>query len=203
MTSTTPAPTTRSRLSPEERRTQLLEMGVRLFSEHAIEDFSIDLLAEQAGVSRGLLYHYFGGKQEYYEAVVQYAADDLYRRTAPPETGETLDRLLGSIDGFVDYVVANEAAYRALVRSAAGGNETVRAIYDTTFTALGDRFFTAGVTGLVDDAVTRLVIRGWQAFAEEVVLGWCDDKSLLSREELTALVVNALPAILTNDRMQA
>ncbi|HJQ06642.1 MAG TPA: helix-turn-helix domain-containing protein, partial [Nocardioides sp.] len=69
--------TTRTRLSPEERRTRLLELGVRLFSTRTIDEISIDLVMEEAGVSRGLIYHYFDGKQGYREAVVRYAADDL------------------------------------------------------------------------------------------------------------------------------
>lgn len=73
--------TTRTRLTPDQRREQLLELGLELFAGHTIEDISIDRLSEEAGVSRGLLYHYFGSKQGFHEAVIQRAADDLIAQT--------------------------------------------------------------------------------------------------------------------------
>jgi AcrR family transcriptional regulator len=50
----------RIRLSPEQRRVQLLDLGVRLFSRRSLDELSVDVLAQEAGISRGLLYHYFG-----------------------------------------------------------------------------------------------------------------------------------------------
>lgn len=194
MTATTP----RTRLSPDERRTQLLELGFRLLATRSLDELSIDVLAEEAGISRGLLYHYFGGKQGFYEAVVQHAADDLYARTAPPADGEPLERLLGSITGYVDYVVANQAGYRSLVKAASGSNDALRAIYDTTFAALADRFFTTdtGTIDLPDTPATRLVVHAWQAMAEDLVLTWCEDPAGLSRDDLLTVITSSLPAIL-------
>ena len=59
----------RVRLQIDERRAQLIELGTRLFSTRSYEDISIDDVAEQAGISKGLLYHYFGGKREFYVEV--------------------------------------------------------------------------------------------------------------------------------------
>ena len=81
----------RVRLSPDTRREQLLELGVRLLSTRALDELSIETLAEEAGISRGLLYHYFGNKQDFHTAVVQRAADDLYDRTAPTGDGTPLE----------------------------------------------------------------------------------------------------------------
>ena len=198
MTATTPSTSARTRLSPAERRTQLLDLGVRLLATRSLDELSIDLLAEEAGVSRGLLYHYFGGKQGFYEAVVQHAADDLYARTAPPSEGEPLDRLLASLTGYVDYVIANATGYRSLVKAAAGSNDALRAIYDTTFAALADRFFTADPGGLVipDTPAVRLLIHAWQAMVEDLVLTWCDRPAGLTREDLLQVITTSLPALI-------
>ena len=194
MTATTPA---RTRLSPDERREQLLELGVRMLADRSLEELSIDLLAEAAGISRGLLYHYFGGKQGFYEAVVQRAADDLYAQTAPPAEGEPLERLHASMEAYVDYVAANRTGYASLVRAAAGGNEALRAIYDTTFDALGSRFFEEAERLLVADTpANRALIRGWQAMTEELTLTWCDDTSVMSRDDLLRVIAGSLPAVL-------
>src|SRR6476661_11157333 len=100
VTATTP-PGHRTRLSPEQRRSQLLDLGVRLFATRSLDELSIDVLAEEAGISRGLLYHYFGNKQDFHRAVVRHAADDLIRVTAPVPGGEPLERLARSLDAYV------------------------------------------------------------------------------------------------------
>ncbi|WP_183096053.1 TetR/AcrR family transcriptional regulator [Nocardioides stalactiti] len=189
--------TTRTRLSPEERREQLLELGLELFAGHTIEDISIDRLSEQAGVSRGLLYHYFGSKQGFHEAVIQRAADDLVAVTAPPESDDPIERLLGSLAAYVDYVITNHPGYRSLVRAAAGGNEAVRGVYERARGQMIDRTFeTPGVDEFIADTpLTRLVVRGWVAFVEDAVLTWCEDPSGVTREELVRLVTDALPAV--------
>jgi AcrR family transcriptional regulator len=62
---------TRRRLSTGERREQLLSVGARLFSESPYDDVWIEQVAEIAGVSRGLLYHYFPTKRDFFAAVVE------------------------------------------------------------------------------------------------------------------------------------
>ena len=99
--------TSRTRLTPDERRSQLLDLGVRLLATRSLDELSIDLLAEEAGISRGLLYHYFGNKHAFHEAVVRRAADDLIAQTAPPGEGEPMERMLTSLTAYLDYVVAN------------------------------------------------------------------------------------------------
>lgn len=187
----------RTRLTPDERRSQLLDLGVRLLASRSLEELSIDVLAEEAGISRGLLYHYFGGKQGFYTAVVQRAADDLYAQTAPPAEGEPLERLLASLAGYVDYVVANTAGYRSLVKAASGSNDELRAIYDTTFAALADRFFTTDPQALVlnDTPAVRLVIHAWQAMVEDLVLTWCDNPADLTRDDLLQVITASLPSL--------
>jgi len=188
--------TGRTRLTPDERRAQLLELGVRLFSSRTIEEISIDVVVEEAGVSRGLIYHYFDGLQGYREALMRYAADELFRQTAPPPGREPVERLAASLAAYVDYVVANETGYRSLVAAAAGGNEAMRAIYDETFEAMGERFFEeAPALEMPDTPAVRLVLRGWQAMAEQLVLAWCEDKGAMTRAELLRLITDSLPLL--------
>jgi AcrR family transcriptional regulator len=189
-------PTGRTRLSPEERRTQLLDLGVELLATRAIDEISIDLLAEQAGISRGLLYHYFGGKHAFREAVVRRAVDDLVAQTAPPAEGDALERLHASMAVYVDYVVANHAGYRSLVKAAAGGSEDLRALHEEARAALTDRIFREDTDNLMPDTpVTRLVVRGWSAMTEELVLTWVADPRGMTREQLIALLADSLPAL--------
>jgi AcrR family transcriptional regulator len=192
-----PGPGVRTRLAPDERRSQLLDLGVRLLATRSLDELSIDLLAEEAGISRGLLYHYFGNKHAFHEAVVRRAADDLIAQTAPPTEGEPLERLLASVTAYVDYVIANHEGYLSLVKGAAGGNDTVREIYEEVRSALTDRIFREDSRGVIlpDTAATRLIVRGWAAMTEELVLTWIVDPAGVSREQLLEMIAASLPAL--------
>jgi AcrR family transcriptional regulator len=196
-TDTAPRSAARVRLDRESRREQLLDLGVRLLATRSFDELSIDDLAEEAGVSRGLLYHYFGGKQEFREAVCRRAADELVARTAPPEGGDPVERLAASMAAYLDYVVENHQGYVSLVRGAAGGNAALRAVYDDARAALTDRIFTADSGGDVvpDTPAARLMVRGWAAYAEELVLAWIAEPSGVTRDDLLEMLASSLPAL--------
>lgn len=193
----TDPPVPRTRLSPEQRRSQLLDLGVRLLATRSVDELSIDLLAEEAGISRGLLYHYFGNKHQFHEAVVRRAADDLVSQTAPPVEGDPVHRLLVSVTAYVDYVDANYEGYLSLVRGAASGNETMREIYEDARRALTDRIFEEDPNGnlVPDTPAARLLARGWAAMVEELVLRWKVQPDGVTRDELLALIAGSLPAL--------
>src|SRR3954463_2196297 len=187
MTTTTAS---RVRMSPDNRREQLLELGTRLLSTRTLEEISIELLAEEAGISRGLLYHYFGNKQDFHVAVVRRAVEDIYAITAPRDIDDPLEQLAVSLGAYVDYVSSNYTGYVSLLRAAAGGNEELRAIYQDARAALTDRIFEiAGpdhlaALGVVDSAATRLLVDGWAALVENVTVAWVQDPHGMVREDL-------------------
>jgi AcrR family transcriptional regulator len=187
--------TTRVRLSPDTRREQLLDLGVRLLSTRSLEELSIDLLAEEAGISRGLLYHYFGNKQDFHLAVVRRAVDDLLATTAPPPDGDPLERLTVSEAAYVDYVVDNYEGYVSLVKGAAGGNEALREIYEEAREALTGRIFDQGGDLVPDTPAARLMVRAWSAMSEDLVLDWVRDPRGVSREQLLTALTASLPTL--------
>jgi AcrR family transcriptional regulator len=193
--------TSRIRLSPEQRRAQLLDLGVHLLSEHGLEDLSIDLLAEQAGISRGLLYHYFSSKREFHLAVLRRMADHVIESTAPSGVGSPLEQMQGSLAAYVDFVAENHDAYAAFVRAAAGGDTPYHQIHEDSRRALTERFFDPAYgdvrasIGLTDDDRSRLIVRGWSALVEEMVLSWLAGPGGLTRGELVRLLSGALPAL--------
>src|SRR5881227_1144331 len=133
--------TPRTRLRPDQRREQLLDLGVELLSVHRLEDLSIDALAEEAGISRGLLYHYFTGKRDFHLAVLRRMAERVYAITAPAPGGDPLDQLAGSLLAFVDFVAENREAYAAFVRAAAAGDAEYQRIYEEARASLTGRIF--------------------------------------------------------------
>lgn len=187
----------RIRLSPAERREQLLDLGVRLFARRSLEELSVDVMAQEAGISRGLLYHYFGDKLGFREAVVRRAAADLIAKTAPPATGDPLERLMRSMTAYLDWVEENHEGYLSLVRGAAS-DPTLQDVYDEARAALTDRIFDEDETGLIPDSPTaRLLVKAWAAFAEELVLSWVADPGEVTRDQLVALLAGSLPALVS------
>lgn len=80
--------TPRRRLSPDDRRAELLALGAEVFGKRPYDEVRIDEIAERAGVSRALMYHYFPDKRAFFAAVVKGQADQLYETTSNlPETG--------------------------------------------------------------------------------------------------------------------
>jgi AcrR family transcriptional regulator len=196
--------TGRVRMTPESRREQLLDLGTRLLATRTLDEISIELLAEEAGISRGLLYHYFHSLQEFHVAVVRRAVEDLFAITAPRDIEDPVEQLSVSLGAYVDYVAENYTGYVSLVRAASGANEELRAIYQEARRALTDRIFAiAGpeelaALGVVDNPATRLLADGWAAMVEDVVVNWVADPHGLTRDQLLARLARALPAIVTS-----
>ena len=96
----------------------------------------------------------------------------------------------------------NYQGYVSLLRGAAGGHEGLREIYEDSRAALTDRLFEGPVAeeaaslGLVDTPAVRLLVRGWAAFTEEVVLEWVRDDRGITRDELLVTLSASLPGIL-------
>ncbi|MFL6023995.1 MAG: TetR/AcrR family transcriptional regulator [Marmoricola sp.] len=191
----------RTRMSPESRREQLLELGTQLLSTRTLDEISIEVLAEEAGISRGLLYHYFGNKQEFHVAVVRRAVEQLVAITAPRDIEDPLEQLAVSLGAYLDYVTENYTGYVSLVRAAAGGDDELRAIYEDGRRALVDRIFEVtgadglAAIGVADTPVVRMITDGWSAMIEALILDWVRDHRDVTREELLRRLAAMLPAM--------
>src|SRR6516164_7361172 len=111
-------PTARRRLSPEDRRAELLALGADVFGKRPYDEVRIDEIAERAGVSRALMYHYFPDKRAFFAAVVKDEADRLYEATNdPPPTGMTMfEEIRTGVLAYMAYHQQNpEAAWAAYV----------------------------------------------------------------------------------------
>ncbi len=95
----------RRRLSPEDRRSELLALGAEVFGQRPYDEVRIDEIAERAGVSRALMYHYFPDKRAFFAAVVRAETARLFNATnTPPAPGQTLfDRLRAGVVAYIRY----------------------------------------------------------------------------------------------------
>ncbi len=102
-----------------------------------------------------------------------------------------------SVGAYLTYVERNYEGYLSLVKGAASGNETMRAIYDEARFALTDRIFREDALAqlIPDTPATRLVARGWVAMCEQLVLSWVEEPGEVARDELLAIITGSLPAL--------
>jgi AcrR family transcriptional regulator len=185
----------RVRLSPEARRAQLIELGVEMLATRTLDELSVEDIAQQAGISRGLLFHYFSSKQEFHIEVARAAAHELLRRTEPDPALAPVEALRASLAAFIDYVEENPDNYTSLVRGAASGDTDMRAIFDDTRARLAGRVIEmVGDLGLSMGPRAELAVHGWVAFAEACVIGWLGSHAI-DREQLLDLLAKALPAL--------
>ena len=112
-------------MSPERRREALLDLGVELFATHPYDEVHIERVAELAGVSRGLLYHYFPGKREFFVAMLTRENERLMEETAPDPTLSPVEQLVHGIRAFVDHCLHHEHGVRAVFRSGVSSDPEV------------------------------------------------------------------------------
>lgn len=161
--------TSRVRMTPDDRRRQLVGIGLRKFVERPVQELSLDEVAAEAGVSRGLLFHYFPTKTDYHRAVVEAARRRVARNVSPDEglTGDAAVRQV--VERFLDQVARRRESYVALVLGqapiarATGADpvETVREHVARVVVAATD----------LPDAVWPAV-HGWVAYLEDRALQW-------------------------------
>jgi AcrR family transcriptional regulator len=185
----------RSRLTPEARRAQLIGLGVELLATRRLDELSVELIARTAGISRGLLFHYFSSKQEFHLEVARAAAAEMLRRTEPDPSLSPVDALRAGLAAFVDYVEENPDNYMSLVRGAVSGDAEMRAIFDATRATMAQRILdVVAAQGLEVQPRVTLAIAGWVAYVEECVVRWIDTRTV-ARAELLDLLTKSLPAV--------
>ena len=107
----------RARLSTDARREQLVALGIDIFSERPFDEVSIDDIAAAAGISKGLLYHYFPSKRDFYVAVIRSAADEMQALTEPDPALEPRERLAAALERYLEYVETHARGYATVLRA--------------------------------------------------------------------------------------
>ena len=169
-------PEARRRLSPDDRRKELLALGAEVFGERPYDEVRIDEIAERAGVSRALMYHYFPDKRTFFAAVVRAEGDRLFEATStPPEPGQSLfDQVRQGVLAYVRYDEEHPHGAWAAYVGIGSSDPVLRGNQDTDndrqATRIIQRILDA-VGGSLDSKVERdlrVTIYGWLAFTFEM-----------------------------------
>ncbi|WP_437670979.1 TetR/AcrR family transcriptional regulator [Sorangium sp. So ce131] len=184
----------RQRLDLDARRAQLLALGLDLFSHRAYDDVSIDEVAQAAGISKGLLYHYFPTKRDFYIAVIREAARELVERSlAVDDVPEPAERLRTGLDAYLAYVERQGITYAAIFRGGIGSDAEVLAIIEETRSRFLEKLLAEAPVAERPPAL-RMALRGWIGFVEATSLDWIE-RHELDRASLRDLLADLLPEV--------
>jgi AcrR family transcriptional regulator len=113
----------RTRMTGQERREQLIEIGRRVFAERGYEGTAIEEIAERAKVSKPIVYEHFGGKEGLHAVIVDRAVQDLMTRLLESlEADHPREQVARAADAFLRFVEEEEEAFRVLIQDAPGGS---------------------------------------------------------------------------------
>lgn len=181
------------RLDPDARRAHLLAVGASAFGARAYDEVQVDQVAQLAGVSRGLLYHYFPGKLEFFAAIIEAGYGDILQATTPDTSLPPDAQLRASLNAYVDYVERHPHMYRALFRSAASAHPSIQLVVNKNLDAQAQRILHAlGPVAPVEDAMLHVAVRAWLAFLIHAVLDWLDHPQKVDRHQLIAVCMATL-----------
>jgi AcrR family transcriptional regulator len=163
----TAVPTSGRRLRRAERREQLLAAATQAFARSGFAATSLDDIAEEAGISRVLLYRHFESKADLYRAVLDRAVARLTAAVG------TRDFTYASIDALLGAAATDPDGFRLLFHHAAREPEFRRRM---------DRFQRGMVATARRELARVIPDRSWVLWAAqlapvvaiEAVMAWLD-----------------------------
>jgi len=107
----------------KERAEQILNSARVLFGERGLHGVSVRDIAEHAGVKKAAVFYYFNGKDELLERILEgyYSAHADALESSFHAEGTLRERIHGTIDAYLDFVLAN-GTYARLVQGLIANN---------------------------------------------------------------------------------
>jgi AcrR family transcriptional regulator len=189
----------RVRLDNDARRAQLLLLARKAFSDRSYDEVSIDDLAREAKISKGLLYHYFPTKRDLYVAGLREIADELVERiNTVPTNLPPAERVRAGLDAYLEHISQHARAFVSLMRGGIGSDPEVAEVVDSVRRRLSDRFLEGSPFKpmLSGNPKFETALQGWIGFVEAATINWCAAPKL-TRDELRDLLSEILLAIMT------
>ncbi len=192
-----PATDARTRLSPEDRREQLLRVTSEIIAADGVDMVRIPYVAAAAGITRPVVYKFFPNRHELIKGVLEDFREEFARRT--PDISIDRSGEIGSIARvFID------AACDTIEAKGSGGWQLMRTVApDAEIAAISRDFRNQLVapwlvplrelTG-VDDSEARALSDMFLSGAGEIVQRWIDGE--FSREQVATLLGRIILAVL-------
>src|SRR3954453_18171093 len=103
------------RQAPGQRREEILAAANALFAERAYDEVSIEDIAGAAGVTRGLVHHYFGGRKDVYIGLLERLGAQREQELRPPVGRSARARVADSVSRWLDWTETNRTIWLAAI----------------------------------------------------------------------------------------
>ena len=143
------------KLDPEATRNAILDAAQALFGDHGVNGVSMSQIAGHAGVTKSLIHHHFGSKDELWDQVKERVMGEYleWQRRTLEEAPPTKDLLFDSITHYFSFLQRRPDVIRFLTWMAVEP-ENCRVKKDMEVTKLGVRRLREGQElGLLRDDV--------------------------------------------------
>lgn len=186
------------RLEPDERRVQILACAIKLFGERPYSAVSTTELAQEAGVARGLINHYFGTKRDLYLEVVRQMVTFPENAVEHLPKGSLAERVDGAVAWFLDVVSLHPKTWLAAIGAEGVGDdpEVERILAEADDTAAERVLEAVDLADVVAHREElRAMIRAYGALVKAAAREWLV-RETMPREHVQLLLTNTLLAIL-------
>ena len=181
------------RLPRDERRATLLAAALEVFTASGYHAAAMDEIADQANVSKPVLYQHFPSKLDLYLAVLDIHCEYLVKdiRAAVASSQDNSERVLATVNAYFDYINREGEAFRLLFESDMAVEPQVRErlskmTYDCA-SAFSDAITTE--TGISQESAMMLAV-GLIGTAQTTARHWLARSESIDRDMAVKLVSN-------------
>lgn len=183
-----------SRLDPGDRRAAILAAARAVVVREGLAGTSTTAVAAEAGVTRGLVHHYFGSKHELFLAVLADLTATLPAAVRTDLDELPLDEVMAvNCRAFLDAFERDREVWRALLGAGRGDPEAA-AVVERMRDEMVERMAANQARGARPSDEHRLVLRVFLSAAETAAIEWAQ-RGRATREQAEALLLGTLRAM--------
>lgn len=186
---------TRKRVPRAEREQQMIAVAEQIFGTRGFVAASMDEIAEQVGVSKPMLYEYFGSKEGLLVGTIRSARTELRTRTEQAVHGavDIEDALRKGLVAFFRFITEHRMSWSllrnesALMATSAGTELEQTRQQQTNLMIMLMAGFAPGSTELGREAAAEIIVGSCERLAT-----WCERRAEITPEQAAEYIMGAV-----------
>jgi AcrR family transcriptional regulator len=175
---------------PDERRKAAIGATLRLLSTLPHDQILVEDIAVAAGMSRPLIYHYFGGKDQVVAAALRWYGHQLLTDVMTAASAAGPRWLAAGVHSYLDYVVGQTSRFATLVRYTRVPGTQMHSVLQEIRTRISLALYLK-LAPASESPLLRLLTSGWIGQVESICQEWSTRRDP-AREELEQLLCELL-----------